>query len=141
MTEVHDPLRRSSSLINKSMRDSSFSLMKTLRIAAANTKHKSHIEKIMFRAAGACPHMDPDTGEWWDDKIHLRPFINHPELLCHQVNKETYRDWMCNYVIHAIVAQWPSCHQEIRRSKTKPAPSDSNPISHGPARQWIPFSF
>jgi hypothetical protein len=85
-------------------------------------KHKSHIEKIMFAAAVARPRMNPETGEWWDGKIHLHPFIvwdvaqrnsrNRPRgtliIRSRSVDKETYRDYICNYAVHAIVAQWPS---------------------------------
>ena len=38
-------------------------------------KHKKHIQKVMFGAAVARPRQNPLTGEWWDGKIHLHPFI------------------------------------------------------------------
>lgn len=84
-------------------------------------KHKRHIEKVMFGAAVARPRQNSETGEWWDGKVHLHPFTkievaqrnsrNRPAgtLITKSVSvdRNAYRRWICDYVIHAIVAQWP----------------------------------
>eukprot|EP00956_Cyclotella_meneghiniana_P000520 scaffold571_cov34-Cyclotella_meneghiniana.AAC.2 len=84
-------------------------------------KHKSHIEKVMFGAAVARPRTNALTGEVWDGKIHLHPFVeyeyaqrssvNRPAgtriTKPRSINKEVYREWLCEYVVYAIVAQWP----------------------------------
>ena len=34
-------------------------------------KHKSHINKVMALTFSFRPRPDPDTGEWWDEKIGI----------------------------------------------------------------------
>jgi hypothetical protein len=75
----------------------------------------------MFGAAVARPRYNHHTRQWWDGKIHIHPFIkyavaqrnsrNRPAgtiiTKCISVKRDVYRDWICNHVVHAIVAQWP----------------------------------
>jgi len=42
-------------------------------LAPHSTKHKSHIEKVMFIAAVGRPQFIEETGEWWDGKIGMWP--------------------------------------------------------------------
>lgn len=107
--------------------DERFYLLPDEETPYRSCKHKSHIEKIMFGAAVARPRQNPETGEWWDGKIHLHPFIywdvaqrnsrNRPRgtliVKSRSVDKVVYRDWLCNYVVHAVVAQWPSWAPKI----------------------------
>ena len=36
-------------------------------------KSKSHITKVMFLCAVACPHFNPSANSWWDGKLGIRP--------------------------------------------------------------------
>ena len=85
-----------------------------------SVQNKSHIAKVMFGAALARPRKNPVTGEWWDGKVHLHPFVefkaeqhssvHHPagtiETKTITVNKEQSHRWIFEYVV-AIAAQWP----------------------------------
>ena len=82
-------------------------------------RHTSHIATVMFGAALARQHQNPVTGEWWDGKVHLHPFVEFKVAQCnsirHQagtietktinVNKEQFRRWIVEYVVPAILAQ------------------------------------
>ena len=73
----------------------------------------------MFGAALARPCQNPVTGEWWDDKVHLHPFVEFKaaqrnsvhrpagafETKTINVNKEQSRRLIVEYVVPAIVAQ------------------------------------
>ena len=39
----------------------------------------------MFGAALACPRQNPVTGEWWDSKVHLNPFVEFKAAQCNSI--------------------------------------------------------
>eukprot|EP00956_Cyclotella_meneghiniana_P031532 scaffold83069_cov22-Cyclotella_meneghiniana.AAC.1 len=110
-------------------------------------KHKSHIEKVMFGAAVARPRTNPLTGEVWDGKIHLHPFVeyayaqrssvNRPAgtriTKPRSINKEVYREWLCEYVVHAIVAQWPDWCEKRAQIQQDNATPHINPTDE----RWL----
>jgi hypothetical protein len=100
-------------------------------------KHKCHIDKVMFGAALARPRQNPVTGEWWDGKVHLHPFVEYKaaqrnsvrrpagtiETKTINVNKEQSRRWIVEYVVPAIVAQWPDwCPRDIQIQQDNATP-------------------
>ena len=109
----------------------------TQRRGKRKCKHKSHIEKIMFMCAVACPRFVPATNQWWDGKIGIWPFArlvpavrssrNRPagtlEWKGYKVDKTAYRDMMIRNVLPAIVQRWP----EGQRSGTIWVQQDNAP--------------
>ena len=106
-------------------------------------KHKSHIEKVMFGCAVARPRQNPATGEWWDGKILLEPFVEYKaavrnsvhrpagtiETKAVNVNRAVSRQFIIN-IIHAAVAQWPDwCERniEIQQDNATPHPANDDP--------------
>ena len=87
-----------------------------------STRHKSHITKVMFLCAVARPRTDPETGEYFDGKIGIWPFVrmaeakittrNRPagtmEMKNLSVDKDVYIDYFVNEVIPAIEEKWPA---------------------------------
>jgi hypothetical protein len=99
--------------------------------------HKNHITKVMFGAAVARPRQNPETGEWWHGKVHISPFIqyeaaqrssrNRPAgtiiTKSINVNREVYRNWLCNDCVTAAIAQWPDWapkHIRFQQDNAKP---------------------
>jgi len=85
------------------------------------TKHKSHIEKVMFLCAVARPRFDTVERRMWDGKIGIWPFarlspalrssVNRPagtmEWKTFKVDKEAYKTMMIEQVLPAIVEKCP----------------------------------
>lgn len=79
-------------------------------------KNKRFIGKVMFLAAVAKPRVDTETGEYFDGRIGLWPFVekipairssrNRPkgtlETKPMKVTKEVYRDYLIQHVLPAI---------------------------------------
>jgi hypothetical protein len=71
------------------------------------TRHKKHIEKVMFIAVVGMPHRLAD-GTWWDGKVGMFPLIEHGQAIrnseyrpagadvinCLSVTAAVYRDFM-----------------------------------------------
>jgi hypothetical protein len=54
------------------------------------TKHKDHIEKVMFLSAVACPPRYDENRVWlFDGKIDTCPFIQHTPELRNSINRPT----------------------------------------------------
>jgi hypothetical protein len=85
------------------------------------TKHKSHIEKVMFLCAQARPRMDYHTKRMWDGKIGIWPIGEYSEALRdskhrkkgtpvwknQNVDKDKYRQLLMDKVVPAILSLWP----------------------------------
>ena len=84
-------------------------------------KSKSHITKVMFLCAIACPHFNPCANSWWDGKLGIWPIgdwepakrgsKNRPkETLVWKnkvVTKEVYHELLISKLLPAIVEKWP----------------------------------
>ena len=84
-------------------------------------RHKSHILKVMFLAAVACPRFDANGNCTFDGKIGVWPMVervqavrnsvNRPagtwETKCMNVTKAVYTDYIVNKVLPAAIAKWP----------------------------------
>ena len=85
------------------------------------TKHKSHIDKVMFLCAVARPRFDHAANRMWDGKIGIWPFarlspalrssVNRPagtmEWRTFKVDKEAYKTMIIDHVVPAIVRKCP----------------------------------
>ncbi len=95
----------------------------------------------MFGVAVAHPRQNPYTGELWDGKIHIHPFVEYKaaqrssarnpagtiETKTVSVDKEQSKRWIVDCVIHAAVAQWPDwCPHKIEIQQDNPTPHISN---------------
>ena len=88
-------------------------------------QHKSHVQKLMFLAAGARPRFSVNPAEVFDGKIGIWGFFeNVPakrtskkrpagtlELKCVNVNKDRYRDMLISNVLPSIREKWPTANQ------------------------------
>lgn len=86
------------------------------------TKHKSHIAKVMFIVAQARPRFVGEGGTYWDGKIGLWPFgktvaaqrdsINRPagtlEWENTNVDCDAYRSMLMNEIVPSIIDKWPA---------------------------------
>jgi len=85
------------------------------------TKHKSHIEKIMFIAAVGRPQFVEETGEWWDGKIGMWPCGHwgvyprggsvhkkgEEKWIDESVDAAKYRQLMLDDILPAVLAKHP----------------------------------
>ena len=83
-------------------------------------KHKSHITKVMFLCAVACPQFYPCANSWWDGKLGIWP-IGDWELAKHKsknrprgtlvwknkavTKKEVYRELLISKLLLAIIEE------------------------------------
>jgi hypothetical protein len=76
------------------------------------------LDKIQKRVSGGmerytCTNLHPLI--YWD--VAQRNSRNQPRgtliVKSRSVDKVVYGDWLCNYVVHAILAQWPSWAPKI----------------------------
>ena len=91
-------------------------------------KHKSHITKVMFLCAIACPRFNPSANSWWDGKLGIWP-IGDWELAKHKsknrlrgtlvwkkvVTKEVYRELLISKLLLAILEKWPQTDRLSRK--------------------------
>jgi len=106
----------------------------------------------MFIAAIARPCFDPTTGEClFDGKIGLWPLVtktqaerksvNRPkgtwETKGMKVNKELYRDYLCNKVVPAIRAKWPRGTTTDRRSTIFIQQDNASPHIAKADEDWV----
>ena len=84
-------------------------------------KHKSHITKVMFLCAVACPRFNPSVNSWWDGKLGTWPIGDwEPAKLKSKnrlrgtpvwknkaVSKEVYRELLISKLLPAIIEKWP----------------------------------
>ena len=85
------------------------------------TKHKSHVDKVMFLCAIARPRFDHTANRVWDGKIGIWPFarlspalrssVHRPagtmEWRTFKVDKEAYKTMIIDHVLPAIVQKCP----------------------------------
>jgi hypothetical protein len=85
-----------------------------------STRHKSHVEKVMFLCAQARPRMDPSTKTMWDGKLGIYPIGEYYQAQKNtkkqnrgdlkwknmNVNAEVYLETMREVVIQ-IAETWP----------------------------------
>ena len=84
-------------------------------------KHKSHITKVMFLCAVACPRFNPSANSWWEGKLGIWPIGDWelaklksknrprgtPVWKNKAVTKEVYRDLLISKLLPAIIERWP----------------------------------
>ena len=92
-------------------------------------KSKSHITKVMFLCAIACPHFNPCANSWWDGKLGIWPIgdweptkrgsKNRPRGTLvwknKAVTKQVYHELLISKLLPAIVEKWPQMDQLLRK--------------------------
>ena len=92
-------------------------------------KSKSHITKVMFLCAVACPRFNPSANSWWDGKLGIWPIgdwepakrasKNQPRGTLvwknKPVTKEVYRELLISKLLLAIVEKWPQMDRLSRK--------------------------
>ena len=51
-------------------------------------KHKSHMTKVMFLCAIACPRFNPSANCWWDSKLGIWPIGDWELAKCKSKNRQ-----------------------------------------------------
>ena len=84
-------------------------------------KHKSHITKVMFLCAVACPRFNPSANSWCDRKLGIWPIGDWEPVKCKSKNtprgtpvwknktvtKEIYRELLISKLLLGIIEKWP----------------------------------
>ena len=92
-------------------------------------KSISHITKVMFLCAIACPHLNPSANSWWDVKLGIWPIgdwepakrasKNQPRGTLvwknKSVTKEVYRELLISKLLLAIVEKYPWMDRLLRK--------------------------
>ena len=91
-------------------------------------KHKSHITKVMFLCAVACPRFVTALNQWWDGKLGIWPVGEWVPAQRNSVNRQrgtlvwkntsitrdVYRDLLMECLMPAILEKWPEADRNRR---------------------------
>ncbi len=96
-------------------------------------KSKKYVTKVMFLACVARPRVNPLTGEVFNGKIGIYPFVHTveakrnsknreagtPETKCFNVTREISRTYLVDKVIPDIRSKWPRWYFDMPHDKSK----------------------
>lgn len=126
------------------------------------SKSKRFIQKIMFLCAVARPRWDTTRNSQFHGKLGIWPFVhmvraqrssrNRPAGSMEMkplpsIDRQVYKDFICNKVIPAINNKWPLCHRDnpirIQQDNAKPhlIPADDQQLLEAVAATGLNISF